>query len=122
MNTAEERLKKTLFIVEANSFEQFILWEKNHEKVKWIQIMDGWLINVGEVNGRKCCLSVSWANIDNQLVMFYYPTSSIVDWRLIDEWLAQNFSGKWDNNTRNADCDAQNFHLCLQAIKEANNK
>ncbi len=130
MNTAESRLAKTLFIVEATSFEQYCLWENNasnsiycryKNSLKWEQ-MDGWLVTVGEYRKRQCCISVSWARINNKLVMFYYPTSRFVDWNMIDKWINKHFQGKWDKQTRKAKTDAQNFHLCIQAINEVDSE
>lgn len=129
MNTAESRLAKTLFIVEATSFEQFSLWEtnalnsihcRNKSPLKWEQ-MNGWLVTVGRYKKRPCCISVSWARINGRLIMFYHPTSQFVDWNMIDKWIDKHFQGKWDNQIRRAKIDAQNFHLCIQAIEEKNN-
>lgn len=123
MNTAESRLKKTLFIVEATSFEMHMLWErhvyKNPNPLKWEQ-MDGWLVTVGHLKKRPCCISVFWVKIDNQLIMFWYPTSQFVDHLMIDKWLGEHFCGKWDNQRRRAECDANNFYHCISAIKEKN--
>lgn len=123
MNTAESRLAKTFFIVEATSFEQQTIWEKNRNGrfssiLEWESINDGWLIEVGEINKKPCCVSVGWAKIEGYLVMFYYPTSRMVDWQMIEKWLDKNFQGKWDSGTRKAQTDAQNFHHCVSAINE----
>ena len=34
------------------------------------------------------------------------------------KWLTENFSGTWDGGTRRAWCDASNFHLCVNAIRD----
>lgn len=123
METAESRLSKTLFIVEATSFEQHSIWEKNRDgrfasHFEWQHIPDGWLVEVGEINSKPCCISVSWAKIEGYLVMFYHPTSRMVDWQMIEAWISESFQGKWDSGTRKAKTDAQNFHHCVDAINE----
>jgi hypothetical protein len=123
-DNAENRLKNTIFVVEATSFEVFSLWKENAENsfrrqnsVSWEQ-MDGWIINVGELYGRPCNISTLWVRIEGQLVMFYYPCSQVADSAKTDKWIDEHFSGRWDNNTRSARCDAMNFHMCLKAIQE----
>lgn len=127
-DNAENRLKHTLFIVEANSNEQFMLWKDyaigsdspRHKPQKWEQVNPGWLVTVGELAGRPCCISVTWNRIEGHLVMFWYDCSQATDSVQTDAWLKAHFSGKWDKGTRWASCDAQNFHLCQRAISEAN--
>ena len=126
-NTAENRLKRTLFIVEATSFEQFSLWQQHSKtsdsRPSWAQVvdwkeMDGWLVTVGKLGKRPCCVSMSWARIDGCLVMFYDQCSQVCDSIQTEKWLEKHFSGRYDNGTRRAWTDAQNFGHCLSAIKE----
>ena len=125
MDTAESRLAKTLFIVEANRFEQQSLWERyaystmSRGDFIWEQ-MDGWLVTVGKLHGRPICIDVFWNKIEGQLVMFWHPTSALVDHKMIDNWLDENFHGTYNKGLRRASCDAQNFHQCISAIKEKN--
>lgn len=125
MDTAESRLTKTLFIVEANRFEQHMLWEKyanntmSRGHLIWKQ-MDGWLVTVGKLYGRSICIDVFWYKIEGQLVMFWHPTSALVDHKMIDNWLDEHFTGTYDKGLRRASCDANNFHCCISAIKEKN--
>lgn len=141
-DTAENRLKRTLFIVEATSFEQQMLWrdhsiESRHSqfplaggaRMKWEQINPGWLVTVGHLGTMKgkgkfkkrpVCISVSWSRIDGYLVMFYYQCSQVTDSVQTEKWLEENFKGKHDGGTRRAQCDAMNFGHCLRAIREAN--
>lgn len=127
-DTAENRLKETLFVVEATSFEEQALWcthaainsseRKIYGKaVSWKQ-MHGWLVTVGEFHKHPVCVSMHWNLIDGYPVMFYYATSRIVDHTMIDEWIDAHFSGTWDNGHRRAKTDAMNFHHCIHAIRE----
>lgn len=129
--TAETRLEKTVFIVEATSFEQHCLWgqhasdswmrPKDYEVVTWEQI-NGWLITVGEIGKRPVCISTSWVKINGALVMFYEQCSQVCDSVQTKKWVDKHFNEKWDNGHRPARCDAMNFGHCLSAIKEHNSK
>ncbi len=129
-DTAESRLARTLFVVEATSFEQLALWRESahnsdqrmprQKPLKWEQVNPGWLVTVGQVNRRPNCISVSWYRIEGQLIMFWYRCSQVTDSRQVDKWLAANFKGKYDKGMRDAYCDAMNFGHCLSAITEAN--
>jgi len=120
-DTAENRLKKTKFLVEANSFEQHCLWKEYVHTattpLKWEQ-MNGWLVTVNERKGRPICICLSWNRVNGHLVCFWNATSQLVDYKLIDKWLKENYDQKWDEGRRPATCDAQNFHHCIQALKQ----
>ena len=58
-----ERLKRSVFLVEANSFEQLTLWQQHahhspHQKhfdytpLRWEQL-DGYAVNVGKIGKRE---------------------------------------------------------------------
>lgn len=126
--TAESRLAKTLFVVEATSFEQHCLWAetatesncRRFEPRRWEQVHPGWLVRIGKLDSRPICVSMRWNRIDGQLVMFWEATSQVVDTVQIEKWLSQHFTGKWGNGTREATTNAANFHHCLNAIDDAN--
>lgn len=126
-DTTRSRLEKTFFIVEATSFEKSCLWRDyclesdnpRYGKHTWKLISPGWMIKVGEINDRPCCISTTWYKIDGKLVMFWYACSELVDYKLIDEWLDKNFTGTYGGGRR-ASTDADNFHACIGAIIEAN--
>jgi hypothetical protein len=127
-DTAENRLKYTAFIVEADSFAQHQLWAMhannsqrplNKDRViKWEQL-SGWGIHVGFDNKRPVMISLMFNRINDKLVAFWYPMSQIVNHKLVDKWFDKHFKGKWDK-TRRATCDASNFHHCLDAIEKLN--
>ena len=128
VDTSESRLTRTLFIVEASSFEQLCLWSEHAADSasrrftprQWEQLNPGWSVTVGNIGARPVCLSANWARIDGQLVMFWEATSEVVDYAQIKKWLSRHFNGKWDHGTRDATADAMNFHHCLAAIDTAN--
>jgi hypothetical protein len=130
---AETRLKSTGFIVEANSFEVMCLWRENAKdstqpprdkcpRQNWEQLNDGWLVTVGKDNRRPVNISVRWFKIDGVLVCFWEAVSRIVNHKLIDEWFKKHFTGTYDNGSRRASTDANNFHLCIHALEEIREK
>jgi len=133
-DTAENRLKHTFFLVEANSNEYMSLWEKYsgqsiykityqgkpaYESFEWENRIGGWGVTVGEIYKRPICISVSWTRINGKWVCFWYPTSQMVDYVKIEKWLDEHFKGTHDNGRRSV-CDASSFHNCLHAIETAN--
>ncbi len=135
-DTAETRLALTFFVVEATSFEHQALWAQHaedsiyppwnkrkncraYEPLKWEQINDGWGVNVGHLDKRPICISVNWARIEDQLVMFWYPTSVVVDIAKCEAWIAAHFKRQL-GGPYSQSCDANNFGHCINAINEAN--
>lgn len=127
VDTVESRLRQTLFVVEATSYEQFCLWQdhaaasasRRFPAVRWVEINPGWGVTVGHLDRRPCVIQVCWARIEGRLVMFWHQCSQVCDSVQAEAWIDAYFDGKWDGG-RPARCDAQNFGLCLQAIREAN--
>lgn len=122
--------RNTVFCVEATSYEQHSLWafwasdsvrRAAKPSLKWKRL-SGELATVGHDNKRPICVSIQWVEIDGQTVMFYHPTSQLVDWKKIEKWLEIEYAHvpKWDHGTRRAHCDADNFHHCRDAIREHN--
>lgn len=124
--TAESRLQQTKFVVEATGFEMQSLWA-HHAKdsperidpnpVDWHQISPGWLVTVGELDGRPCCIDVQWCELNGALVCFYYNSSQVVDTKQTEAWFDKHFTGTYGGGRR-AMSNAMNFHHCLHAIEE----
>lgn len=124
----EKYLKRTVFMVEANSFETFTLWsrwandsrEKLHgyRHVEWEQLNPGALVTIGELDNRPVCMEFQWARINGFVVCFWNMCSQVTDSVMAEKWLDEHFTGKWDKGTRRAHTDACNFHHCIDAIEE----
>lgn len=125
--TAESRLKETFFVVEATSFEVHCLWQHHAEKsdnrifpaVTWEQVNPGWVVTVGELDNRPVVLSLSWVRINDKLVMFWDQCSQVADSVMAEAWIDRHFTTKWDRSSRDSKTDANNFHHCIHAIREA---
>ncbi len=126
----EELIAKSIFAVEANSFERHSLWAQSakdspyypdYSKYKWEQ-MHGTMVTVGKDNKRPVNIEIQWNKIDGQLVMFWNACSRIANYTMIEEWFEKNFPQRYDNGHRPARCDAMNFGHCLSAVVEFNEK
>lgn len=120
----------TRFVIEASHREQHDLWATysvecwrqtwdfpTQNKYTWQQINPGYLETVGEFHGFPVCISVNWVRINGVLVMFYEPVSRVVDREMVRDWLKKTCCPRWDNNTREAHCDAANFHHCISHVE-----
>lgn len=124
---AEGRVKQSIFAVEATSAEYSFLWanhasessSRQFDPVDWREVGMGFGVTVGTLKKMPVVISLRWAFLDGQLVMFWHATSQVVDHRQIDNWMEKHFTAKWDG-TRRATCDASNFHHCIGAVREAN--
>lgn len=125
-----QKIKETVFCVEADGFAQHALWGDNERarakgeswSVEWEEVNPGWLITVGEVeiDGKTwpVCISITFAFLNGQRVLFWYATSKIVHHDMIEDWFDKNCAPRWDNGTRRARCDATNFGHCLSHVLE----
>jgi hypothetical protein len=121
--TPDEKMKRVIFFVEANSLEQQMLWEKNKDNVLWENDGEGFGKIIGHINKQKTKpvnLHFSFANINGQYICFYDAISRFVDHTMIEDYIRKHWPIKWDSGTRSAMTDASNFHHALDAIKEAN--
>ncbi len=86
----------------ASSDDSFHVWETWHDKVDWASNNFGLLETVGTLDGRPICINLSTATIEGFKVLFYYPTSELVDWAMIENWVNLNLSGVEKSDASNA--------------------
>lgn len=113
MTDRDKRYEKTIYIVEANRFEQSALWQKYSKTTKWEEDLGGYLPKVGHINNRPICISVLWAEINGVTVMFYHPTSMLVCYDLIERWLKAECKNLVES------FDSDDFHRILNKIEAA---
>lgn len=119
----DKRFKSTVFCVEADSFARYALWkeQKEHNKtVRWEQDSIGISPRIGEYAGYPIALEICWVKINGRLVLFYEQCSQFQFHPLSEEWLKLRCDPKWDNGTRSAFTDANNFHHVLHHIRDLN--
>lgn len=113
------RFEDTEFMVQASSFEQFMLWQENENnpKLKWIEDKHGFSRIIGYCAKQPVNISFSFCQLEyrgvKHRICFYDGISQVVDWKKIGKWLDANIDITWDNGTRKAHCDAWNFHHVL---------
>lgn len=121
----QEKLDETVFLVEATNFEQFALWKMWSPKSdtqcykrldSWEQDQCGQWFTIGHLDNRPICISVTWAILNGKRVMFWDMTSQLQDYKMAEDFWEKHFHGKWDNGRRKAMEDANNFHLCVDAV------
>jgi hypothetical protein len=123
-----ELFKDVIFLVRASSEEEFCLWQhfahdsphRIHQNVciNWKRRNPGELVQIGELDRRPICASVSYVYLNDKLVMFYDGTSQLVDWAMIDAWV-EHYTLKtvrYDNGSRWAHCKAANFHHLFDLV------
>jgi hypothetical protein len=128
----EQWQRETAYVVEATSCEQLTLWSEWHKleprekrfsgpfapnSAPWEQMSPGCGVTVGEIvasrKKRPVCLSLMWARIHGHLVLFWHPTSQLVDYDRIEAWLTKNVPAY----ARGRRIGAMNFHICIQTLE-----
>ena len=139
----DARFADTFFVVEATSFEVLCLWRewakesitalgREPHRVEWVQDQLGFTYAVGvdtirhgeTLSVHATHIAGEWFIIEGRRVLFWHPTSKVVSHYHIDDWFERYCTPpKWDGAAkRRAFTDAMNFHLCLDAIRQANAK
>ena len=80
--------------ITANSFERHSLYNQHHSRSsyslagEWTEDNSGFGINLGTLAGMPVFLSFSFAQIAGVRICFVDPTSMVVDYRIVDQFLA----------------------------------
>jgi len=127
---AIQRLKRVRFFVEATSYERFSLWKENEyriekeDKLFWNSESSGILYTIGYLNisGKDWPITIEFdfATINDTPICFYYPTSVIVDFKMVETWMKTNFNIEYKGRKNYTNAD--NFHNCLIYCQEEHNK
>ena len=101
-------------ICEATNDERYFLWRLNAAEAgigqrSWIEYGEGYGVAIGHVNDSIVMLSLMIAEVDGKKILFYHPTSVMVDWNMIWNWLKEVLPEAYSNRT-----DAGNFHNILR--------
>lgn len=111
-HTLESMLAESVYCVQANSFEQFCVWEKHIDRQWPYTQLHGWSEIIGTIEGQPVNVSVSFVRIVGRVVCFWYGCSAVVSYPMIEAWLRANCRAYAERHA----CDAGNFHLCMQYI------
>lgn len=105
---------KVVYIVEATSFERLCLWQK-HKEIWGEGTNGGPFVTIGHLDNRPICITLSIDLINNQPVLFYECTSQLADYKMVDQYIKDNYP-----NVKTT--DAMNFHNCMHYTRELKNK
>lgn len=106
--------KDVVYLVEATSYETLALWQRYHEETQWKSVTYGGpMFHIGALADRPVVLSVNICEILGRKVMFYNPTSQVVDWVMVEEFLETH----WPTVKRT---EAMNFHAAVHRVRELN--
>jgi hypothetical protein len=121
----QERIEKTEYLVEADSYAQHHLWQEwskeagkmgykgpyEHPRYTWEQMNPGCGEQVGTLDDRPVMLSLFWNRIGGALICFYCGMSQVVDHKMIETYLDEKFKGIKRT-------DAMNFHHIVGHLEE----
>lgn len=117
----EDKLKSSIFFVEATPYERQSLWERYYKSVDWKQDLVGVMRLIGYINKNKkqeIWVSFDFAELNKKRICFYYASSNFVDHNLITNYIKKEYPVMYDNNTRHAMTNADNFHVVLHEVKK----
>lgn len=125
----DKRFKDTVYAVQANHDEQFLLWLDNDNMSKGWHIVDkqyalkweqdtGIGRHIGSIGVRPIYAGIMWAKLNGNLVAFYELTSQLCDYELLDKWADKAFEldTKLGKDGRRRHCDVANFNHCRRYI------
>lgn len=80
------------YAVEATRAEQMWLWKDHHRDAgwSWTDERSGYIARVGELDGRPVMISITRSMVQGQSVLFWHPTSVVVDHDMIEAWFRQH--------------------------------
>jgi hypothetical protein len=105
MKHIETVLALTEFVVEASSFEKQTLWS-SHKHLNWIDSPFGRFIHITEIDNRPVTILFTISEINDLIVLFWSPSSQLVDYKAIEEWFIKNCNPLYDNDTQRANTNA----------------
>jgi hypothetical protein len=113
--SVKNKWKTVTAFVEANGFEHSRLWSELEKQISWKEASSCPWLTVGVLDDRPVNVLFRFDVLNGQTVCFWEPTSQVVDYLLIEDFL--KYVGKYclpDVITTNA----TNFHQVIQKIKK----
>jgi hypothetical protein len=111
----EERIAKTEYLVEADSFAILKLWQHfSHEmpnkfgswpRYSWKQQQPSCGIEVGQLAGYPVMLSLEWNVVGGALLCFFSSPSRVVDHEMIRDFLVKHFPNVPRTDAANFPCE-----------------
>lgn len=109
----KDQWEKVIAFVECHGLEKLHLWSKYEKQIQWKeQSVCPWP-TLGYLDDRPIKICFQFETLNNFSVCFWEPTSQVVDYLLIEDFL-KYVQNKF--HTKALMIDAQNFHLVIQKI------
>ena len=100
-----ELSKEIQYLVEVDSYSKHKLFVEH----KLTQVTSGGsMIHVGMFGDMPICMTLSVVKVNEKYVMMYEPTSMVVHYRMVEDWLKSKFPHLFEGRYRLT--DANNFH------------
>lgn len=129
-NLAEDpRRLAAAYVIEANDAERHFLWLLNSKValergwgtggfaggIDWPDVSSSsWGTMIGEMDGRRIVVITTFDTICGVPVVFWHPSSQLVDHAMIEKWLPTMFPA-YERRLR---CDAANFAHFIAHLRE----
>lgn len=116
----DDALKLCSFAVESTPFEQDVLRTKHNKNYNWAD--QHYICNaiIGDINGRRVSIQMNVYKIEDVYVLFWHPTSTVIDYDMIENYLRKQFESIWteisDYQSRTFRTD--NFHVVINKIRD----
>lgn len=94
MDIKEQKMKESVFFVEANSYERSTLWKEFKDETSWVQDYGGFTEVIGcidEDREKPVNLCFTFEIIFGLRICFYEVVSRYSDKEMINEWLQANY-------------------------------
>lgn len=111
----EEKLKTSVFFIEANSFETLQLWKSHKLETNWEEDMAGFSQCIGLIDNDKnkpVHVLFFFAKIYDKRICFFDVVSRYNDSEMVKNFIKENYPVK-DDRGRDAITNAMNFHHAI---------
>ncbi|GEM_PF-1133830 len=109
------------YMVEANAFTRDALRSAWGHRVSWMAESGGdCTVRLGQLIGHHITAEVKFVRLNGRLVMFYSPTSRLVDYNMVDTFVAdvrKLAATARPQSTPVGKCDANDFHSCVHSCR-----
>ena len=113
-NDSDEMFADAEYLLEATSNEVNHLWQLHKDTLDWEDTtIGGFMVTVGELDSCPICIEISTFFINGMQVVAWSPTSMVVDYRQIEDYL----KNKGFTNLKNM-TNCSNFHSIVHASFE----
>jgi hypothetical protein len=112
-------LDDTVYVVEADEFAQHHLYNNFRCEVEWDFDPRCYSVNVGTFGGEPVTLRLLFSKINGKRVLFYAPSSRVVNHDMVDKWLMNYCNPTRSGGLQRAHANAMNFHQVIDFCRRS---